>query len=77
MRFLLENGGDVNSLQCKGGRIVILGMGAFAIENMRTSLERGASYVTILCRRYGTACPQIIDVPDLHPERTLHRRNSG
>ena len=54
-------GGDVNALQCAAARVVVLGMGAFAIENMRTCLERGAAHVTILCRRRGTACPQIVD----------------
>jgi len=36
-------------------------MGAFAIENMRTSLERRSGHVSILCRRRGTICPQIVD----------------
>jgi 3-oxoacyl-(acyl-carrier-protein) synthase/enoyl-CoA hydratase/carnithine racemase/acyl carrier protein/thioredoxin reductase len=54
-------GGDVNALKCAGERVVVLGMGAFAIENMRTSFERGAVHATILCRRRGTACPQIVD----------------
>jgi len=40
---------------------VILGMGAFAIENMRTAFERGAAHVTLLCRQRGTVCPQLID----------------
>jgi len=31
--------------------VVIVGHGAFALENMRTALENGASHVTILCRR--------------------------
>jgi len=53
--------GDVNGLHCAGQRTVVLGMGAFAIENMRTSFENGASHVVILCRRRGTVCPQIVD----------------
>ena len=40
---------------------MILGMGAFAIENMRTAFERGAAHVTLLCRRRGTICPQLVD----------------
>jgi NAD(P)-dependent dehydrogenase (short-subunit alcohol dehydrogenase family) len=31
--------------------VVIVGHGAFAIENMRTALENGARHVTIICRR--------------------------
>ena len=53
--------GDVNTMKCSDERIVVLGMGAFAIENMRTSFERSAAHVTILCRRRGTVCPQIVD----------------
>jgi len=41
--------------------VVIVGMGAFAIENARTALEGGASHVTVVCRRHGTVCPKIID----------------
>lgn len=54
-------GGDVDELQCRGTRVAILGMGAFAIENMRTALERGARHVGLLCRRRGSVCPQIVD----------------
>ena len=45
----------------QGKRVVIVGMGAFAIENTRTALEGGASHVTVVCRRHGTICPKIID----------------
>ena len=54
-------GGDVNSLYCANKRVLVLGMGAFAVENVRTSLERGATHVAIICRRRGTVCPQIVD----------------
>lgn len=42
-------------------RVVIVGMGAFALEHMRTALERRAPYCSILCRRRGTVCPQVVD----------------
>merc|ERR1711972_730587 len=42
-------------------RVVIVGMGAFAIENARTALEHGAAHVTVVVRRHGTVCPKIID----------------
>jgi len=42
-------------------KVVIVGMGAFAVENARTALEGGASHVTVVCRRHGTVCPKIID----------------
>lgn len=41
--------------------VVIVGMGAFAVENARTAFEGGAKHVTVLCRRHGTVCPKIID----------------
>ncbi len=41
--------------------VVIVGMGAFAVENARTALEAGARHVTVVCRRHGTICPKIID----------------
>ena len=45
----------------KNKRVVIVGMGAFAIENARTALVGGAEHVTVVCRRHGTVCPKIID----------------
>ena len=41
--------------------VVIFGMGAFAIENVRTALEGGAANVVVVARRHGTICPKIID----------------
>lgn len=48
-------------LDWKGKQVVIVGMGAFAVENARTALEFGASSVTLVCRKHGTICPKIID----------------
>ena len=42
-------------------KVVVVGMGAFAVENVRTALEGGASHVTVVGRRHGTVCPKIID----------------
>lgn len=44
-----------------GKDVVVLGFGAFAIENVRTALERGARHVTVIARRHGTVCPKYID----------------
>ncbi|CAK9053737.1 unnamed protein product [Durusdinium trenchii] len=44
-----------------GKRVVIAGMGAFAVENVRTALERGAAEVVVVARRHGTICPKAID----------------
>ncbi|CAE7229956.1 lolF1, partial [Symbiodinium microadriaticum] len=45
----------------RGKRVVIAGMGAFAVENVRTALEQGASEVVVVGRRHGTICPKAID----------------
>ena len=45
----------------KGKRVVVFGMGAFAVENVRTALEGGAAHVTVVARRLGTICPKMID----------------
>ncbi|CAL1140432.1 unnamed protein product [Cladocopium goreaui] len=44
-----------------GKRVVIAGMGAFAVENVRTALEHGAAQVIVVARRHGTICPKAID----------------
>jgi len=49
------------NLDWTGKKVVIVGMGAFATENLRTAMECGASQVTILARRHGTVCPKYID----------------
>lgn len=43
---------DVSSVEYKDKEVVILGQGAFAVENARTALEYGAKKVTILCKSY-------------------------
>jgi hypothetical protein len=52
---------DAADLNWVGKNVVIVGMGAFATENMRTAFECGAKSVTILARRQGTVCPKYID----------------
>ena len=53
--------GDTNDLNWEKKLVVVLGMGAYAIENMRTALEHKASHVVILCRQRGTVSPRAID----------------
>merc|ERR1712232_192563 len=52
---------DAKGLDWVGKKVVIVGMGAFATENLRTAVEAGAKKVTILARRHGTVCPKYID----------------
>jgi 3-oxoacyl-(acyl-carrier-protein) synthase/thioesterase domain-containing protein len=66
---------DVKSMQCAGKRVVVLGFGPFAIESLRTSLELNAVHVTILGRRRGTVCPQIVDWSNLIQPKDAHFKN--
>ena len=50
-----------DELDWRNKKVVIVGMGAFAVENVRTALEGRANHVTVVCRRHGTVCPKIID----------------
>lgn len=52
---------DAKDIDWKNKKVVIVGMGAYAVENTRTALEGGAEQVTVVCRRHGTVCPKIID----------------
>jgi thioredoxin reductase/aryl carrier-like protein len=49
----------------KDASVVIVGHGAFAVENMRTAFENGAKHVTILCRRrqlvFSTFCNWLLN----------------
>ena len=61
-------------------KVVIIGMGAFAVENARTALENGAEHVTVVCRRHGTVCPKIIDYLNFatpYDENFQHDRKSN
>eukprot|EP00930_Biecheleria_cincta_P069026 TRINITY_DN5681_c0_g2_i2.p1 TRINITY_DN5681_c0_g2~~TRINITY_DN5681_c0_g2_i2.p1 ORF type:complete len:909 (+),score=145.53 TRINITY_DN5681_c0_g2_i2:30-2756(+) len=53
---------EVLPLKFWGKRVIVVGAGAFAYENLRTALEHGAKHVTILGRRGGTTCPKWIDM---------------
>jgi len=52
---------NLKGVDWRGKHVVVVGMGAFAIENTRTALEHGAEHVTVIVRRHGTVCPKIID----------------
>eukprot|EP00966_Prymnesium_polylepis_P222290 5142835-Prymnesium_polylepis.1 len=51
----------MNDVPWAGMRTLVLGMGAFAVELMRTALEQAAAHVRILCRQHGLVAPQAID----------------
>merc|ERR1712064_25079 len=52
---------QLSDVNWQGKRVMIVGMGAFAIENVRTALEHGAEHVLVVVRRHGTVCPKMID----------------
>jgi cation diffusion facilitator CzcD-associated flavoprotein CzcO len=61
-------------------RVVVVGMGAFAVENVRTALEAGARHVTVVCRRHGTVCPKIVDYLNFatpYDEKLQHERKAS
>jgi len=53
-------GGAPDRVEMKGKSVVVLGMGAFAIENAREALFRGASHVTIVARNRNLILPRAL-----------------
>jgi hypothetical protein len=53
---------EVLPLSFWGKKVIVVGAGAFAFENLRTAVEHGARHVSILGRRAGTTCPKWIDI---------------
>jgi thioredoxin reductase len=71
---------ETSGIDWNDKRVVVVGMGAFAVENVRTALEAGAKYVTVVCRRHGTVCPKIIDYLNFstpYNDRFEHDRKSN
>lgn len=71
---------NTRNYEWKDKHVVVIGMGAFAVENVRTALEGGASQVTVVCRRHGTICPKIIDYLNFstpYDENFLHDKKSN
>lgn len=71
---------DAAGLDWRDKKVVIVGMGAFAVENARTALIGGARHVTVVGRRHGTVCPKIIDYLNFatpYDEQFLHDKKSN
>lgn len=51
---------EFNYDKVRDERVVIIGMGAFGTENVRTCVEMGAEKMFILCRRKTLAMPRIV-----------------
>lgn len=58
-KLLLGTGSQVDSITFKGSRVVVLGMGAFAVESVRTALLGGAEHVTIVARKLNLIIPRL------------------
>jgi cation diffusion facilitator CzcD-associated flavoprotein CzcO len=57
--------GDNEGTPWSGKRLVVLGHGPYAIEQVRTALEHEAAHAMLLVRRHGLVCPQIVDYLNL------------
>jgi len=69
---------ELTHLKFWGKRVIIVGAGAFAFENLRTALEHGAKHVTILGRRSGSTCPKWIDmIAFMRPTDEHYNTNRG
>jgi hypothetical protein len=71
---------EASAVDWQDQKVAIVGMGAFAVENARTALERGAKHVSVICRRHGTVCPKIIDYLNFatpYDDKFQHDRKSN
>ena len=50
---------DISPSEYNGKKVVIIGCGAFAVENARTALTNGATHVTILARKINMCFPRM------------------
>lgn len=55
------SGNEVNHLALKGQRVVVVGGGAFAVEQTRAALLAGAEHVTVVARSGMTCIPRLAD----------------
>jgi len=55
-------GNEVRGVNFWKKNVLIVGAGAFAFENVRTSIERGSQMCTLLGRRDGSTCPKWVDM---------------
>lgn len=59
-------GDDLDPRVLSGKRVVIVGMGSFAIENAREALEHGAAHVTLVARGFNVVAPQVASLRVCH-----------
>eukprot|EP00928_Gymnodinium_smaydae_P054557 TRINITY_DN38305_c0_g1_i1.p1 TRINITY_DN38305_c0_g1~~TRINITY_DN38305_c0_g1_i1.p1 ORF type:complete len:561 (-),score=81.37 TRINITY_DN38305_c0_g1_i1:238-1815(-) len=74
--------GEPDRLDVAGKHVIILGMGAFAVENARECLFNGAAHVTFLTRNRNQIIPQMLSYlgfsveQDYMPLRQLQRQQT-
>ncbi len=61
---------QIENLNFEKKTVVIVGMGAFAVENMRTAIERGCKKVYLLARNLGAVVPRSIEY-SLHTDSPI------
>ena len=54
-------GNQIHDVDFGGKTVLVIGAGAFASENTRTAIEKGAARVVLLCRRRGVVLPSMIE----------------
>lgn len=52
--------GDMDYSKVTGQDVLILGHGAFGVENIRTCAEYNCNQIYLLCRRRNLACPRVV-----------------
>eukprot|EP00747_Dinoflagellata_sp_TGD_P055755 gnl/TRDRNA2_/TRDRNA2_149708_c0_seq1.p1 gnl/TRDRNA2_/TRDRNA2_149708_c0~~gnl/TRDRNA2_/TRDRNA2_149708_c0_seq1.p1 ORF type:complete len:443 (-),score=86.80 gnl/TRDRNA2_/TRDRNA2_149708_c0_seq1:84-1370(-) len=72
-------GNEVKAIDFWKKKVLVVGMGAFAFENARTAIEKGAQSVTLMGRRSGSCCPKFIDmIAFLRPlDKNLNTNKAG
>jgi len=76
-------GGEPDAVEMKGKSVLVMGMGAFAVENARECMFRGAKKVTILARNRNMILPKLIsytsvaEEQDVLPMREINRQRRG
>jgi len=52
--------GNANYADCHGADVMVVGHGAFAVENVRTCCEFKCKKIYLVCRRTNISCPRVV-----------------
>ena len=59
-RWCMGVSNGLEAMPVKGNNVLVIGMGAFAIENAKRAIELGAKKVTLLSRSGNVVCPRYL-----------------